>query len=177
MNSATIVLVPIGPVSPELLRWLAGQLPGIIGREVIIGEEIPLPASGYDPRRGQYRADALVAALHGLPYPGAERLLGLVDADAYAPGLNFVFGQARLPGREAFVALPRLRESFYGRPENEDLFRQRVLKEVVHELGHTWGLRHCPDPRCVMHFSNSLRDTDVKGVEFCPRCHRQRASP
>jgi archaemetzincin len=86
------------------------------------------------------------------------------------PGLNFVFGQATVAGRDAFVALPRLRETSYGRPPNESLYRERVLKEVLHELGHTWGLGHCPDPRCVMYFSNMLADTDAKGLEFCPRC-------
>jgi archaemetzincin len=100
-------------------------------------------------------------------------LLGLIEADCYAPGLNFIFGQAKPHGREAFVALPRLRQSFYGLPEDPTLLRQRALTEAVHELGHTWSLTHCPDPQYVMHFSNSLRETDVKGSNFCPRCsHR-----
>ncbi len=111
-----------------------------------------------------------MALLRDLPYPGAERVLGLTDVDCYVPGLNFIFGQAASGGRQAFVALPRLRQSFYRLPENLALFRQRALKEAVHELGHTWGLSHCPDPRCVMHFSNSLHDTDVKGPGFCSQC-------
>lgn len=36
--------------------------------------------------------------------------------------------------------------------------------------GHTWGLAHCAAPRCVMFFSNTLHDTDAKGVEFCSAC-------
>ena len=69
--------------------------------------------------------------------------------------------------------MPRLRSSFYRLAEDADLFRQRALKECVHELGLTWGLRHCRDPRCVMHFSNSLLDTDAKGAAFCSRCRRR----
>jgi archaemetzincin len=103
--------------------------------------------------------------------PPALKAWGVVsEVDCYASGLNFIFGQAMMGGREAFVALPRLRESFYGLPEDTILFRERVLKEVVHELGHAWELSHCADPHCVMHFSNSLRDTDAKGKDFCPRC-------
>jgi len=59
-----------------------------------------------------------------------------------------------------------------------EAFGQRALvedgKEAVHELGHTYGLKHCPNPACVMHFSNSLHDTDLKGWKFCPNCQRKR---
>jgi archaemetzincin len=170
MNT-NITLAPIGPVPAELLSWLVDRLMEVTGQNVVIGEAVPLPAAGYNAHRHQYQGDALIAALRAVPCPAAERVVGLTDADCYAPGLNFIFGQATPGGREAFVALPRLRQSFYGLPEEPTLFRERVLKEVVHELGHTWGLSHCADIHCVMHFSNRLHDTDVKGTDFCPWCH------
>ncbi len=111
--------------------------------------------------------------LRRLDMPQAHRLLRLLDQDCYAPGLNFVFGQAMAGGRDAVVALPRLRQEFYGLPEDEMLFQERAIKEAVHELGHTYGLGHCPNPRCVMHFSNSLADTDIKGATFCEKCRAE----
>ena len=102
--------------------------------------------------------------------PNVERILVLTTVDCSAPGLNFIFGQVALDGRVAFIALPRLRPSFYGLLADLPLFRQRVLTEAVHELGHTWGLTHCFDPHCVMHFSDTLHDTDVKGAAFCRQC-------
>jgi archaemetzincin len=168
-----IGLIPIGPIDGELLAWLQSRLPDLTGSPVHIGAEVPLPAHGFDPLRNQYQGDVLLAILRDLPYPNLGRLLGFTDADCYAAGLNFIFGQAVVGGREAFVALPRLRQTYYGLEHNEELFRQRVLKEAIHELGHTWSLPHCPDPLCVMYFSDTLQDTDVKQLELCDRCRQQ----
>jgi archaemetzincin len=92
----------------------------------------------------------------------------VVDVDLFVPGLNFVFGLA--PGSTAVISLVRLRHEYYGERKNEYLFRDRALKEAIHELGHTFGLHHCPDIRCIMHFSNCLEDTDIKCPDFCKVC-------
>ncbi|SNQ60426.1 hypothetical protein [Candidatus Methanoperedens nitratireducens] len=91
-----------------------------------------------------------------------------VDVDLFVPGLNFVFGLAS--GNNAVISLVRLRPEYYRERKNEYLFRERSLKEAIHEPGHTFGLHHCPDIRCIMHFSNRLEDTDIKGPGFCKAC-------
>jgi len=101
-------------------------------------------------------------------YTTFEKILGIVDHDLYVPELNFVFGEAS--PRVADISLTRLRQDFYNLSQDQSLFYKRALTEAVHELGHTYGLGHCEDPRCVMFFSNSLIDTDRKGSEFCPKC-------
>jgi archaemetzincin len=68
------------------------------------------------------------------------------------------------------IYLPRLRQEFYGLKPDEPLFHQRIIKEAVHELGHAFGLEHCNNQMCVMHFSNSLTDTDIKQNSFCDIC-------
>ena len=98
------------------------------------------------------------------------KLLALCNFDAYSNGLNFVFGQAHMKGKVAAIYLPRLRQEFYGLKKNEKLFLQRVVKEAVHEIGHAFGLGHCPMHQCVMHFSNSISDTDAKRKDFCQDC-------
>ncbi|RLF28477.1 MAG: hypothetical protein DRN14_04130, partial [Thermoplasmata archaeon] len=79
--------------------------------------------------------------------PGAK-VVGVVEEDVTVSGLNFVFGLAELEGSAAVVSVYRLRSA------SASVLRERLLKEVVHELGHTFGLRHCPNPSCVMSFSN-----------------------
>jgi archaemetzincin len=68
---------------------------------------------------------------------------------------------------------PRIKQEFYGFKSNEQLFYERLVKESVHELGHAFGLAHCNSISCVMHFSNSLHDTDVKKRSFCDSCNRK----
>ncbi len=99
-----------------------------------------------------------------------NKLLALCNFDAYSNGLNFVFGQAHLNGKVAAIYLPRLQQEFYGFEKDDDLFLKRVVKEAVHELGHVFRLGHCPVHQCVMHFSNSISDTDFKAKNFCTDC-------
>lgn len=166
---AFVRIVPVGDVDAEVLEYLRGELEGrFMGCQ--IASPIPMPKDAYNPRRGQYLSMLILEKLDLIPSPKNTKLLGVAGEDLYVPQLNFVFGEARLGGRSAVIALPRLREEFYGYPPNERLFRERMVKEAVHELGHTLGLGHCPDPLCVMHFSNSLRDTDVKSSFFCSSC-------
>ncbi len=122
-------------------------------------------SSSYDPGRGQFHAGSILRLLSTYPV-SVLRLVAILTVDLYEHGLNFVFGEAVSGGREAVVSTYRL---YHPDPHT---FRARVLKEVNHELGHTFGLKHCPDPSCVMSFSNSVLDVDRKGETFCPVCRR-----
>jgi archaemetzincin len=167
-----IVLVPIGRVDPAVLQVLQCDIGKVFNVAVAIGQEMPEPAAGFNAERGQYLSTAILGALlEQTPYRSHERKLGIVDRDLYVPGLNFVFGQARQA--VAVISLTRLRQEFYGLPEDRGLFLTRALTEAVHELGHSYGLGHCDEPRCVMAFSNSITDTDRKGAGFCRGCTKR----
>jgi archaemetzincin len=98
------------------------------------------------------------------------KILAICDFDAYSNHLNFVFGQAQMGGRVGAIYLSRLRQEFYGHISDLGLFQQRTIKETIHELGHLFRLSHCEKRNCVMHFSNSLKDTDFKDYNFCDGC-------
>lgn len=128
------------------------------------------PPEFVEPRRGQYNSEYLLSYYSStMRPPRGGRLAILLDEDAYVPGLNFVFGEA-LPGWGGIVYVPRLRPEFYGKPPDDSLLALRIAKEVVHEIGHSLGLGHCPNYNCVMWFSNSIVDTDRKGLMYCREC-------
>lgn len=156
-----LMLVPFRGVRDVDLLNLVHDL-DFLNLDIRLHKELDIPKEAYDPRRNQYRADVLLACARRI---GEEHVLGVTDLDTYSGNLNFVFGLAECPGRAAIISLRRLRAD-----GGEQAFRERAVKEAVHELGHTLGLQHCPDPACVMYFSNRLADTDRKGKKFCSRC-------
>lgn len=164
-----IEIIPIGNTDRATLETPRQALEAVFSQRAHIGDTMALPRESWNQHRSQHLAPRLLAELRSPSGPG-DRALGVADVDVFAPGLNFVFGEADISGRKAIISLKRLRQEFYRLPGNEKLFHERTVKEAVHELGHTYGLKHCPNPACVMHFSNSLRDTDVKGWDFCSAC-------
>ena len=164
-----IVLVAVGEIDKNVMGWLKNDLAKVFNREVQIGKRMPEPDHAFNKKRKQYLSTAILKAiLKQKEYAPYEKNLGIVDHDLYVPELNFVFGEASR--KVAVISLTRLRQTFYHLPEDQNLFHQRALTEAVHELGHTYELGHCKNPRCVMFFSNSLMDTDRKGSEFCQKC-------
>lgn len=103
--------------------------------------------------------------------PDCWRMLGIGMVDMYIPILTFVFGEAQMGGPCAVVSAHRLRQEFYGLPTDSELFRQRLIKEAVHEVGHTLNLSHCDDYRCVMASSDAVEWIDLKESALCGACH------
>jgi archaemetzincin len=157
-----IHILPFAGVAMDDVGQLVQEL-AASGIQARVLPETAMSPEAYNPHRRQYNAGVLLnytrRARKHLP------ILGVTGADLYAEGLNFVFGLAESPGKAAVISLRRLHSG-----TDDALFRARAVKEAVHELGHTFGLGHCTNPRCVMYFSNSLADTDRKGRVYCPKC-------
>ena len=163
-----ITLESLGDIADEMMESLKYTVSGVLQFPGGVGAGLAGLAQAYNADRKQYLSSKLLTSL-GKPDIQA-RVAGIADVDLYVPRLNFVFGEADAVSGIAIVSLLRLRQEYYGLAPDEALLLERATKEIVHELGHTFGLGHCPNGKCVMHFSNSLADTDLKGSGFCSDC-------
>jgi archaemetzincin len=159
------------PVLERIRKGLARAFPKTTC--VVVHEKLPLRREAFDEKRRQYSSDVILREVqaYAIKEKELDRVLGVVNADIFVPELNFVFGEAACPGKAALISLWRLKPEFYGDAPDRELFLERAVKEAVHEVGHTLGLRHCSRSSCVMHFSNSIFDTDIKQSLFCEKCN------
>jgi archaemetzincin len=160
----------VGEVDSAILDRLSAQLASVLPIRVRIRPDLIDPVYDFDPNRGQYYSTSILKRLSALPRGRDDRILGVTQLDLFVPVLTFVFGEAQLNGDCALVSCCRLSEEFYGLPANVERSSVRLIKEAVHELGHTFALLHCGDWRCVMASSHGIERLDAKGTEFCREC-------
>ncbi len=126
--------------------------------------------SAFSIERKQFFSTQFLANAINLSDSIKGKILLLTEFDLYVPALTFVFGEAQLNGKHSIVSLCRLHEEFYSGRTNYKLLLERTTKEVLHELGHNFGLKHCRDWDCVMHASLSIEEVDIKGNHYCKDC-------
>jgi archaemetzincin len=164
-------IVPVGDVPAPIKRAASAGLRSVYGCDVMLHDDRALPTDAYDESRGQYRAEAFIELAGHVG--SAEKNIALTTEDLFYRRRNYVFGLAYLSGNGSVVSTYRLRTAADGgrldRSE-DDVFGERVRKEVVHEIGHTLGLEHCDDENCVMNFSPTVREVDVKNQQLCSDC-------
>lgn len=134
------------------------------------------PECSFDASRRQYNSSLLLEQLLSDADDAAAKILGVTSRDLFSPALTYVFGEAQLNGRAAVVSSERLRNEAYGLPRDDALLCARLEKEAIHEIGHTYGLVHCPDGACVMHSSTYAEQIDFKSARFCTACLRSLAT-
>jgi len=172
-----IYIVPAGGVDKGVIASIKQRLPGSFPMSVnaAIDPQEDIPQAAYNPSRKQYNAQNVLDEIARRVTVDIvnERVLVITDADLYMPELDFVFGLADAKKGVCIISLARLRNEFYGYKPDDNLFIDRAVKEAIHELGHSWGLGRCSNPKCAAFFSNSLPETDRKRNTFCNECRNK----
>ena len=160
----------MGAIDDDILQWLRSDLHAYLDIPVRTMDPLAIPEASFLAARNQYHSTVILKEILAEAPPGALKVLGLIDRDLCIPILTFVFGEAQLGGTASLVSLARLRQDFYGLPPDPSLFRERLYKECLHELGHNFGLIHCHTRECVMYLSNTVLDVDRKERTYCRDC-------
>jgi len=163
-------LLPVGEIGALALEGLRRDLAAEFRTRCEVLPRRLDPEFAFHNQRRQYHSTEILKQMERAVPQGCWRLLGVTAHDLYMPIMTFVFGEAQLNNTCAVVSSHRLRQEFYGLPASAELLRERLLKEAVHELGHTFGLTHCRDYDCVMAASHAVERIDLKGSHFCGQC-------
>jgi archaemetzincin len=164
-----ILIAPIGEVDPPLPAAVGRQIQRVFRARPEVRPLLADISFAYDAGRQQYHSTPILQRLAQASPPDTLRVLALTDVDLFIPILTHVYGEAQLGGRACIVSTHRLNSG----PEtlrSPAIAVGRVVKEAVHELGHTFKLRHCPDPACIMHYCRSEADVDRKSDDLCRYC-------
>jgi predicted Zn-dependent protease len=104
-------------------------------------------------------------------------IIAITDLPIYSSNDNniiFLFGEAHLTQKCCVISSLKLKEQFYEKNENITLFKQRLVKETLHEVGHLIiGKDHCRDEACVMSYSKNIEKVDRKSSYLCVNCKKK----
>lgn len=170
MSLPNITLISFGYIEKELLENAAEAVKNEFHCSVNIKEGHIDLSEFYDQARRQYNGNNLLKLVDSMHFPDSLKTLGLFNVDLFIPILTFIFGQAFLGGRSGIVSLYRFNNERYGMTGDNQFLLDRFKKEVIHELGHTFGLIHCHNPTCVMRSSTYVEDIDQKNQHLCSGC-------
>ena len=165
----SILISPVGELSIELIEAVAGEIEQVFG---FLTETSPILQDisfALDDKRNQYHSTAILDQLAANLPPRIIRVLAIVQVDLFIPILTHVYGEAQLGGAACVVSTFRLNEGRSG-INISPKYIGRIVKEVIHELGHTFNLRHCPEQTCIMHYCRNEEDVDRKSDQLCRYC-------
>ncbi len=173
MNSAKsrFAVVPFGVIPEIVVKSIGAHVQAYLEVQADILPPLAQPEYAFDQSRIQYDAGSILKALDLGSLREYDKVIGVLDVDLFVPILTHVFGEAKQGGRSALVSIHRLRDDLDANHPPTALLLERAAKVALHEAGHLFNLFHCMDEKCLMGFSGSLSDLDLRPLYFCRYCH------
>lgn len=137
---------------------------------------IPMPQKAYYAPRKRYRAEKIINAIRPLLPSDGDYILGLTavdisttNGDIYDWGVMGLAGDIGNHEKAAVLSLFRCRK----KAETYQKGRERFAKTAVHEIGHVWGLPHCPHYGCLMEDAQGKAATSDHEYDLCAECRKK----
>lgn len=118
----------------------------------------------------------------GLPADGFT-MCAVTMHDIWKGDFNYLFGLAFLAAHVGIFSFyrhqPNVPECEYHhgklerQPGDAATILRRGFQTLSHELGHTFGLKHCIYFSCLMQGANSLEEAEGRMPDLCPVCLRK----
>ena len=166
----------MGEVDFMLVNKLASSVGPVFNRSVDILKGMKTPPEAYNIIRNQFYAQVILSKIERTKANSREKVIAVCEEDLYLPDENYVLGWSDHLSGTAVVSLFRMRQEFYGLPEDEKKIYPRLFKEAIHQLAHLFELTECRNPKCVNYFSQMMLDIDNKSDRFCDICRRHLTS-
>ena len=180
-DQTTVGIIAYKGISTEKVDILKKAITSYYGVTVIVLSPRQLPENAFiNLKSPRYRADSLIAIQQRTISKDIDYILGLTESDISVtkhdkkgaikqPTWRYndfgIMGLAYCPGRSCVVSGFRLKN------KDTKLHMERFTKVAIHELGHNFGLPHCPDKKCVMTDAvESIKTIDNANPALCNAC-------
>lgn len=167
----TIAILPFKGTDSVLLSRLTKEIKNSLNVTVSVLPVTILPDYAFYEPRQRYIADSLLVFLSKLNNGSAEKIIGITTKDISTrkePHENWgVLGLGSCPGEACVISSFRAGKA----KVSDEKFTRRMITLALHELGHTYGLEHCPDYNCLMKDAQGKMNLD-DGDSYCEKCKK-----
>jgi archaemetzincin len=167
----SIAIQPLGPFDSSMINLMIPEIKSQFDNpKIVVLKPISLPIKAYYKPRSRYRAEILLEFLDSLRNFRYTKIIGLTQTDISTTKGSYedwgIFGLGAISAGPCIVSTYRLKKN-----ATEKEFNQRFCKVVIHELGHTFGLDHCPAETCIMtDYKGTIKSLDKSEKDFCAKC-------
>ncbi len=172
-SSARIAIQPLGDFDstlyPQMVTAIENAFPDC---QVDILSGQPIPSSSFYQPRNRYRAEKILSSLDTIIPLEYDKIIGVLEKDISTTKGEYydwgIFGLGNISDKSCVVSVFRLRAEGV----TQALYQERVMKLVIHELGHTFGLYHCSNTSCILTDAcGKISTIDSANQSLCDDCN------
>jgi archaemetzincin len=167
-----VYIQPLGHVETAEIDLVKTAVENFYHYKCIVKPAVNLTGDILADSKTRYEANRILSK-----YNSSENLLILTEKDIAVANTERhvkewgIFGLGYQPGTSCVVSTFRLKPNV-----SDELFRNRLIKVCLHEIGHNLGLPHCTsdDKRCLMRDAKgTIKVVDEAQIFLCAQCRQQ----